>query len=480
MEKILNYIGGNLVEPASNAWLDDTDPATGKVYAQVPDSNEADLAAAVEAANKAFPAWSALQAEERAAYLFKLADLLEENMEEFARAESIDNGKPVDIARSGDIPRSAANVRFYAAGVTHFASESHTMGDIAINYTLRDPLGIVGTISPWNFPLHLFTWKMAPALAAGNCVISKPPELTPMTAYLFTKLCVQAGLPAGVLNVLHGRGSEIGAKLVDHKDIKAVSFTGGTQTGKTIAAAAAPMLKKVSFELGGKNPTVVFADADFEKAVAGAIKGAFANQGQVCLCGSRVLVERSIYNKFRDAFVAEAQKIKPADPLAEGTKMGAMISKEHMEKVLGHIEVAEQEGGTILTGGKRAQVGGRCADGYFIEPTVIEGLPNDCRTNQEEIFGPVATLIPFDDEAEAVTLANGVEYGLAASIWTENVHRANRVARAVDAGIIWVNTWNTRDMRTPFGGMKNSGMGREGGWESLRFFTEPKNVCLKY
>ncbi|MBL8822307.1 MAG: aldehyde dehydrogenase [Planctomycetia bacterium] len=467
-------------EPLNGRYLDNVEPATGRVYSLLPDSDASDLALAVASAEKALPAWKALGAESRARMLYAIADVIERRLEELARAESIDNGKPLSIARILDIPRAATNFRFFAAAATQFASESHSVGHEAINYTLRDPVGIVGCISPWNLPLYLFTWKIAPALAAGNCVIGKPSEITPMTAFLLGEICNEAGLPRGVLNIVHGRGSSIGHALVTHPKVKAISFTGGTATGVAIAALAGPQFKKLSLEMGGKNPTLVFADCDYETTVEGTVRAAFANQGEICLCGSRILIERSIYNRFRDDFVSQVSALKVGDPLDNETQQGALVSETHMEKVLSYIELARSTGGSVLAGGYRATVPGRCAEGYFVHPTVIEGLSAECRVNQEEIFGPVATLIPFDTDTEAVSMANSVRYGLAASVWSSDIKRCHRVARELESGVVWVNCWMMRDLRTPFGGMKDSGVGREGGQEAMRFFTEPKNVCIRY
>lgn len=409
----------------------------------------------------------------------RIAQRIEENLEALAQAESRDNGKPVGLARTVDIPRAAKNIDFFGTAIVHFASESHHMDGAAINYTTRKPIGVVGCISPWNLPLYLFTWKIAPALAAGNCVVAKPSEVTPYSAYLFCKICEEAGLPKGVLNVVHGLGPKVGDAISRHPAIKAVSFTGGTQTGATIASIAAPMFKKLSLELGGKNPNLIFADCDFDAMLKTTIRSSFANQGQICLCGSRILIERSIYDKFKEAFVAKAKKMVVGDPASDDTKMGAMVSKQHLEKVLEHIKIAEEEGGTVLAGGRQVHLEGRLKDGYFLAPTIIEGLPQACRTNREEIFGPVVTLIPFDTEEEALAMANDTEYGLSATVWTRDLNRAHRVADQLQSGIVWINCWLVRDLRTPFGGVKNSGVGREGGWEALRFFTEPKNVCVR-
>jgi aminomuconate-semialdehyde/2-hydroxymuconate-6-semialdehyde dehydrogenase len=480
MVELKNYIGGKLQSASSGRWLDDHEPATTEVYARIPDSDSSDVDAAVGAAAKAFPAWSALSGEERGRWLLKLADLIERDLEKLARAESVDNGKPLDLARRLDIPRAVSNLRFFAAAASQFASESHAMESSAINYTLRPPIGVVGCISPWNLPLYLFTWKIAPALAAGNCVVAKPSEITPMTAYLFSELCAEAELPAGVLNVVHGLGPKVGVGIVEHIGVKAVSFTGGTKTGADIAARAAPKFKKLSLELGGKNPVLVFADCDWELALDTALRAAFTNQGEICFCGSRIYVERNIYPKFRDAFVERVKALRQGDPLEAGTEQGALVSESHLQKVLGYIELARQEGGKVLCGGKRAKLAGRCAEGWFLEPTVIEGLGPDCRTNQEEIFGPVVTLAPFDTEAEALGLANGTPYGLTATVLSRDVARCHRLAAKLEAGLIWINCWMLRDLRVPMGGVKQSGVGREGGFEAMRFFTEPRNVTVKY
>jgi len=480
MLNLHHYINGELRPSATDRWLDNYEPATGQVYARIADAGQAELEAAVAAAQQAFPVWSRTPAEERAQWLLKLAAALEAQLETFAQAESRDNGKPVSLARKLDIPRAVANLRFYAAAATQFASEAHPMEQGALNYTLRQPLGVVGCISPWNLPLYLFTWKIAPALAAGNCVIAKPSEITPYTAYLFSALCRDAGLPPGVLNVLHGHGAGIGQQIVEHPAIKAISFTGGTHTGARIAASAAPLFKKLSLELGGKNASIVFADCDFDLTLRETLRAAFSNQGEICLCGSRILVERKLYNRFRDAFVAQAAALRVGDPQDAATDQGALVSEAHMHKVLSCIETARAEGGKLLTGGERVRINGRCNAGWFVAPTVIENLDASSRTNQEEIFGPVVTLLPFESEADAIALANSTRYGLAGSVWTQDLGRAHRVAAAVDAGLLWINCWMLRDLRVPMGGMKDSGVGREGGFDALRFFTEAKNVCVKY
>lgn len=479
MQNIENYIGGELVKPASGNYLDNIEPATGEVYSTIPDSDDRDVNLAVDAARAAFAGWSSTSPENRFEVLMRLVSFIERDSEELARAESIDNGKPLSLARVMDIPRAAANFRFYATAAMHTANESHETVGQAINYTLRQPLGVVGCISPWNLPLYLFTWKIAPAIAAGCTVVAKPSEITPMTAYMLSKLCIEAGLPAGVLNIVHGLGPKVGAAIVGHRDVKAISFTGGTKTGEEIARTAAPMFKKLSLELGGKNPNIIFADCDYDQALDTTVRSSFANQGQICLCGSRVFVERPIYERFKNDLVSRALEMTIGDPLDESTNLGAIVSEPHMNKILSYVDLARTEGGTILCGGERVRLSGRCENGFFLQPTVIEGLSHDCRTNQEEIFGPVVSLMPFDSEHEVVSFANSVRYGLSATVWTENLSRAHRVAALLESGIVWVNCWLLRDLRTPFGGVKDSGLGREGGFEALRFFTEEKNVCVK-
>ncbi len=478
---IKNYINGVLVPAASGEYLDNYNPSTGEVYSHIPDSDEEDVQQAYEAAERAFPEWSTMGVNKRFRILQRIADIIEQNMEAFAQAETMDNGKSINLSRTVDIPRAQSNIRFFATAVLHFSSESHFMEHPqSINYTLRRPIGVVGCISPWNLPLYLFTWKIAPALATGNCVVAKPSEVTPMTAYLLSKACKEAGLPAGVLNIVHGLGGKAGRAIVGHPKIKAISFTGGTNTGREIASIAAPMFKKMSLELGGKNPNIIFADCDFDKMMIGTLRSSFTNNGQVCLCGSRILVERSIYDKFIEELVKRTQFLKIGDPHSDVTDMGALVSEPHLNKILKYIEIAKSEGGEIQCGGTRIQFEGKLAGGYYMKPAVITNLDMNCRTNQEEIFGPVVTVMPFDTEEEALALANNVEYGLAATVWTKDIQKANRMATKLESGIVWINCFLLRDLRTPFGGMKSSGVGREGGLEALRFFTEPKNVCVKY
>lgn len=480
MEKLKNYIDGALREPHDNNYINDYNPATGEVFTLIPDSGEDDVNLAVNAAEKTFPVWSQMPVEERSEYMNRIAYLIKEKFEKFALAESIDTGKPLWLSRSVDIPRAIKNIEFFASAMIHFASEAHTTDNIAINYTLRQPLGIVGAISPWNLPLYLLSWKIAPALAAGNCVVAKPSEVTPLTAFMLSEVCIEAGLPAGVLNIVHGLGHKAGQAIISHPKVKAVTFTGGTKTGKDISRIAAPMLKKLSLELGGKNPNIIFADCKYDEMLETTIRSSFSNQGEICLCGSRIFVERSLYEKFKNDFVERIKNLKVGDPVSEDTKVGAIVSKSHYEKILSYIELAQKEGGKILCGGNSLKIEGRCSNGWFIEPTVIEGLAHTCRTNQEEIFGPVVTITPFDTEEEALEMANSTEYGLASIIWTENLSRVNRMTSQIQSGIVWVNCWMLRDLRTPFGGVNSSGVGREGGLDALRFFTEAKNVCIKY
>jgi len=474
-----NFIGGQFLPPIHKKYLDNINPAIGEVYGQIPQSDQADVDLAVETAQKAFDTWSVTPAEKRFAVLNKIANLIEEHLDHLALAETNDNGKPLWLSKEVDIPRASSNFRFFATAAMQFASESHAMTG-GVNYTLRQPIGVVGCISPWNLPLYLFTWKIAPALAAGNCVIAKPSEVTPVSAYLLAKICKEAGLPDGVLNIIHGDGPSCGEAIVKHPMIKAISFTGSTKAGEKIASIATPMFKKISLELGGKNPTIIFADCDWNKMLFNTIRSSFGNQGQICLCGSRILIEASVYEQFKNDFIARTQKLTVGDPLLESSKQGAIVSKVHFDKIMSCIQKAKDEGGNILLGGRSVAPSSRCEKGYFIEPTIIENLGPHCSTNQEEIFGPVVTLQPFHSVEEALNLANATPYGLAATIWTENVSKANQIATAVQSGIVWINCWLERDLRTPFGGIKNSGVGREGGWEAMRFFTEAKNICIQY
>jgi len=477
---IQNYINGNFHNPIQDNWLDNYNPSNGDVYSQIPNSSSEDVENAYIAAKSAFPSWSQTTLEERSRIMLKISEGIEANLDKLAEAESKDNGKPIWLAKAVDIPRASSNFRFFANAITQFASESHeSIGQQAINYTLRQPIGVVGCISPWNLPLYLFTWKIAPAIAAGNCVVAKPSEVTPMTAYLLGKILKEAGLPKGVLNIVHGLGASTGQAIVEHPDIKAISFTGGTATGAHIARTAAPMFKKLSLELGGKNPNIIFADCDYDDMLKTTVRSSFANQGQICLCGSRIFVEDSIYEQFKKDFVERVKNMKVGHPSDEKTKVGALVSKTHLEKVLSYVDIAKDEGGAVLCGGNKVTIEGY-ENGYYMQPTVIEVKTDECRVNQEEIFGPVVTIMPFSSEDEVLQMANKVKYGLSATLWTNDLKRTMRMSNQLEVGIVWVNTWLMRDLRTPFGGVKDSGVGREGGFEALRFFTEAKNVCIKY
>jgi len=480
MPKIKNFINGTFQNPLSKQWIDNYNPSSGEVYGQIPNSSKDDVELAYQSAKSAFPIWSQTSTEERSRILIKISELLEENLDRFAEAESIDNGKPLSLAKTVDIPRAASNFRFFGNAITQFASESHeTIGQNAINYTQRQPIGVVGCISPWNLPLYLFTWKIAPAIASGNCVVAKPSEVTPATAFMLGEICNQAGLPKGVLNIVHGLGTTTGQAIIEHPKIKAISFTGGTATGAHIAKVAAPMFKKLSLELGGKNPNIIFADCDYDEMLNATVRSSFANQGQICLCGSRIFVEASLYEKFKADFVEKVKQLKVGHPLEANTDIGALVSKAHLEKVKSYIEIAKTDDGTILCGGNEVMVNDY-ENGYYLEPTIIEVSNNECRVNQEEIFGPIVTIMPFKTEDDVLQMANNVKYGLSATIWTNNLNRTMRLMQQLQAGIVWVNTWMLRDLRTPFGGVKASGVGREGGFEALRFFTEAKNVCIAY
>lgn len=480
MQYLNNYIDGNYADPIADDWLDLYNPSNGDVYGKLAKSKKEDVENAYKAAAVAFPSWSNTSIDERSRILLKVAELIEKNLDRLAEAESMDNGKPLSLAKAVDIPRASSNFRFFGNAITQFASEAHeSVGMNTMNFTLRQPIGVVGCISPWNLPLYLFTWKVAPAIAAGNCVVAKPSEVTPLTAFLLGEILTEAGLPKGVLNIVQGVGPETGQAIVEHPNIKAISFTGGTKTGEHLARTAAPMFKKLSLELGGKNPNLIFADCNYDKMIDTTVRSSFANQGQICLCGSRIFVERSLYSKFKSDFVAKVSALKIGDPSKADTNIGALVSKEHLEKVQSYIALAETEGDTILCGGKRITVEG-LENGYYLEPTIIEVTSNSCKLNQEEIFGPVVTIMPFDTEDEVIAMANDVKYGLSSTLWTSNVNRTMRVSKKLEAGIVWVNTWLNRDLRTPFGGVKQSGVGREGGFEALKFFTEAKNVCISY
>ncbi len=471
--RLQNFIGGRFVPPASGTYFPDVNPATEETIAEIPDSDARDVDAAVRAARVAFPAWSKTPAEQRSRLLLNLADVIERSSDELARCESQDNGKPLSLAKRMDIPRAVANFRFFATAILHHASQAHVTDSTALNYTLRQPLGVAGLISPWNLPLYLLSWKIAPAIASGNTCVAKPSELTPLTAHRLAELSLEAGLPAGVMNIIHGTGPKAGAAICEHPDVPLISFTGGTVTGAKVAASAAPLFKKLSLELGGKNPNVIFADADLDDAIATSIRSSFWNQGEICLCGSRIFVQREVYDSFVERFVAEAKKLRIGDPMDPHTDVGALISEQHLEKVMRYVALAREEGGSVV-GGNRVD-----RPGWFLEPAVITGLGCECRVLQEEIFGPVVTITPFDGDAEAVQFANATRYGLSATVWTRDLARAHRVAAELHAGTVWINCWLLRDLRVPFGGMKDSGVGREGGLDSLELFTEAKNVCIK-
>jgi len=480
MIHIQNYINGVFSDPIQNEWIDNIDPADGLVYGKIPNSSSEDVQVAYEAAQKAFITWSETSIEKRSAILLKIASLIENNLDRFAAAESKDNGKPVSVAKAVDIPRAASNFRFFGHAITQFYSESHeTKSEKTINYTLRHPIGVVGCISPWNLPLYLLSWKIAPALAAGNCVVAKPSEVTPYTAFLLGEICTEAGLPKGVLNIVHGLGSSTGKAIVEHPHIKAISFTGGTETGEFIAKTAAPLFKKLSLELGGKNPNIIFADCDYEKMLTTTLKSSFSNQGQICLCGSRIFVEASIYEQFKVDFTERVRQLVVGHPSDESTQIGALVSKSHFEKVQTYIEEVDNKESRLLCGGEPVFIDG-FEHGYYLSPAVIEVNSNQCKLNQEEIFGPVVTLMSFNSDAEALALANDVKYGLSATVWTNNLKRSLRFSEKLETGIVWINTWMQRDLRTPFGGVKSSGVGREGGFEVLRFFTQTKNICINY
>jgi len=476
MRILSNVIAGSLRPARGGRTLDDIAPATGAVVATLPDSDARDVDDAVAAAQAALAgSWGRSTPDERADLCDAVADAIEADLDAFAEAESADTGKPIRLSRGIDIPRAVSNFRFFAGAVRHQETGCHEMAG-ALNYTLRRPLGVVGLITPWNLPLYLLSWKTAPALACGNAVVAKPSEITPQTATMLGEVLIRIGAPPGAFNLVHGTGPGAGQRLVEHPDVAAISFTGGTATGARVAAAAASTFKKLSLELGGKNAAIVFADCDFDRTVSEVVRTAFTNQGQICLCGSRILVERSLVARFTEAFVARVRALRCGDPMDPATDLGSLVSLAHRDKVDSYVALARREGGRVLTGGEA--LGGALAAGAFYAPTVLDGLAPTCRVSTEEIFGPVVVIHPFDTEDEAIAIANGTRYGLAATVWTNHLQRAHRVAAALDVGMVWVNTWLRRDLRVPFGGVKASGVGREGGDHSLSFFTHDKNVCV--
>jgi aminomuconate-semialdehyde/2-hydroxymuconate-6-semialdehyde dehydrogenase len=478
MELVRNTIDGAMVDPIGGHWIENVEPATGAVYGRIAASDELDVQAAVDAAERAFPDWRGRSAAERGALLHHLADAVEAETESLARMESIDNGKPIDLARNVDIPRAVTNLRFFADAGVGSRTETHVTEGAAINTVLREPIGVVGLISPWNLPLYLLTWKIAPALIMGNTCVAKPSELTPVTAARLGELAIAVGFPPGVLNIIHGSGQAAGEAIVTHPRIRAVSFTGGTETGARIATAAAPHFKKLSLELGGKNPNIIFEDADLDTALRTSLQSSFANQGQICLCGSRILAHHAVYDRVVESIVAGAKELRIGDPLEDTTQQGALVSQAHRDKVAHCVDLARNEGGDVLCGGSApGDLPERCRGGFFYEPTVITGLPMDAQTNTREIFGPVVTITPFASQEEAIEMANATDYGLSASIWTTDADRIHAVAAGIEAGTVWVNCWMLRDLRVPFGGVKHSGVGREGGEDGMRFFTEPKTIC---
>eukprot|EP01100_Stratorugosa_tubuloviscum_P014961 TRINITY_DN82_c5_g1_i1.p1 TRINITY_DN82_c5_g1~~TRINITY_DN82_c5_g1_i1.p1 ORF type:complete len:490 (-),score=227.04 TRINITY_DN82_c5_g1_i1:50-1519(-) len=475
-EKLNNFINGNFCEPEQKVYIDKINPSNSQFDFFIPRSNLQDVQNAVEAAQKVQKKWQLTTFQQRSQLLFQIADELEKQIEKFAQLESRDTGKPIGVSSTVDIPRAIHNFRFFAGIINYDSTGCHLMAD-AINYTVRKPLGIVGLITPWNLPLYLLTWKIAPALIMGNCIIAKPSEFTPSTATALCEIFNKVGLPAGVFNLVHGLGNEVGAAIVSHPKISCISFTGGTATGEIIARQAAPMFKKMSLELGGKNAGIFFEDIDIEKNIATIARSGFLNSGQICLCLSRMLVHRSIFSNFVDALTKEAAKWKIGSPNVEGVRMGPLISEQHYKKVLSYIELAKSEGGQVVFGGQIPE-DLKDSKGYFLQPTIITNLEINSRTATEEIFGPVVTIHPFDTAEQAVEMANSVKYGLAGSVWTKDVQKAHRISGALDVGMVWVNCWLHRDLRVPFGGMKASGVGREGGFNSLEFFSETMNICI--
>ncbi|RDW20143.1 5-carboxymethyl-2-hydroxymuconate semialdehyde dehydrogenase [Oceanobacillus arenosus] len=472
-----HYINGEYVKSENGKTFENVNPATEKVLGTVAEGGKEEVDRAVGVARKALKGeWGNMPIRQRSAIVRKIGDLILERKEELAILESLDTGKPLWLSKKVDIDRAAYNFHFFADYMTTVGTEAYQQDDLALHYAIRRPVGVVGLINPWNLPLLLMTWKLAPALAAGNTVVMKPSEVTPMTATVLAQICTDAGVPAGVVNMVHGKG-ETGAAITSHDDVDAIAFTGETITGTAIMKAAAPTIKKLSFELGGKNPNLIFADADIDDVIDTTMRSSFINQGEVCLCGSRIYVERSIYDEFLEKFAERTKELKIGDPFDPETKVGALVSEEHYQKVLSFLEIAKEEGGTFLTGGKIPE---GLDKGFFVEPTIITGLEKDSRCVREEIFGPVVTVIPFDTEEEVLEQVNDTNYGLSASVWTSDIKRATRVAAQIEAGMVWINTWFLRDLRTPFGGMKHSGLGREGGAHSFDFYSELTNITIKH
>jgi len=480
MEQIANLLNGELMPPLSGQYMDNYNPSTGRVYSQVPSCDQDDVNLAVESAKKAFEKWSKTPTADRVSLMMKLADLIDRDKEALAIAESQDQGKPLWLARSVDIPRASANLRFFAHAVMNHKSVAFTDTANVVEYINRPSIGPCALISPWNLPLYLLTWKVAPCIATGNTAICKPSELTPMTAFLFSQLVIEAGFPPGVINIIHGPGGVTGEALIQHKDVPVISFTGGTKTGAHIATQVAPHFKKLSLELGGKNPNIIFADCDYEKALSTSVRASFLNQGEICLCGSRIFVEQSLYPKFLSDFVLETDKLIVGDPMSKKSFLGALVSQQHLEKVKSYVQLARQEGGLVHTQEDVVGLDPTLTEGYFMRPTVISGLSHECRVQQEEIFGPVVTITPFQSEEQVLAMANSVPFGLSASLWTQNSDRVHRVGGQIKSGTVWVNSWMYRNLRAPLGGMKHSGQGREGGDYSLNFFTETQNISIRY
>ncbi len=476
---IEHFIGGEYTASLNGERFDTINPATGEAHASVAMGTASDIDRAVKAAREAFQSgpWPRMSIRERCAVLRRIGDLILERKELLARAETLDTGKPIIESLEGDIPRSAQNFHFFSEYAAAQEDVCYSSANNERHLSVREPSGVCGLITPWNLPLYLSTWKIAPCLAMGNTCVLKPAEWTPYTAFLLADIVKEAGLPPGVLNIVHGFGADAaGEALTRHPDVSSISFTGETSTGKAIMVAAAQTLKKVSFELGGKGANIIFADADLEEAVSTSVRAAFRNQGQICLAGSRLFVERSVYDKVVEQLVERVKAIKVGDPLDKHTQMGALISKEHMEKVQNYIELAKKEG-KVLTGGERLKDLG---EGYFLSPSLVTGIDSSSRFCQEEIFGPVLPVIPFSTEDEVIEMANSTPYGLSSSFWSRDVERCHRVSQKLKVGMVWVNCWFLRDLRVAFGGQKSSGIGREGGRWSLDFFSEQKTISYKF